>query len=113
MWLRLRSGETTISRSLQITESAGRDLAEIWAYIAEEASESVASRFVEKLYATRERLLHFRWGIQNAGSRSELRVVFHGAYAIYRPVADTVTIIRVLHGARDLDAIGDDGGFEY
>ena len=75
----------------------------------------MASRFVEKLYATRERLLAFPLGHpERRQLGSELRVVFHGAYAIYyRPVADTVTIIRVLHGARDLDAIGDDGGFEY
>lgn len=43
----------------------------------------------------------------------DLRVVFHGAYAIYyRPGGNAVTIMRVLHGARDLTAIADQGGFE-
>lgn len=42
-----------------------------------------------------------------------LRVVFHSPYAIYyRAEQDAVTIVRVLHGARDLGIIADQGGFE-
>jgi toxin ParE1/3/4 len=42
-----------------------------------------------------------------------LRVVFHGAYTIYYfPDEDFVTIVRVLHGARDVEAIADQGGFD-
>jgi toxin ParE1/3/4 len=41
-----------------------------------------------------------------------LRVTFHSPYAIYyRPLADAVVIIRVLHGARDVAAIAAIGGF--
>ena len=41
-----------------------------------------------------------------------LRVTFHSPYAIYyRPLADAVVIIRVLHGARDVAAIAKQGGF--
>jgi toxin ParE1/3/4 len=41
-----------------------------------------------------------------------LRVTFHGPYAIYyRPLADAIVIIRVLHGARDAAAIAKYGGF--
>jgi toxin ParE1/3/4 len=41
-----------------------------------------------------------------------LRVTFHGAYAIYyRPLADAVVIVRVLHGARDVGALAERGGF--
>jgi toxin ParE1/3/4 len=41
-----------------------------------------------------------------------LRVTFHRPYAIYyRPLADAVVIIRVLHGARDFAPIADQGGF--
>jgi toxin ParE1/3/4 len=41
-----------------------------------------------------------------------LRVTFHNPYAIYyRPLSDAVVIIRVLHGARDVAAIADHGGF--
>jgi len=41
-----------------------------------------------------------------------LHVTFHGAYAIYyRPLADAVIIVRVLHGARDAAAPAERGGF--
>jgi toxin ParE1/3/4 len=41
-----------------------------------------------------------------------LRVTFHRPYAIYyRPLVDAVVIIRVLHGARDIAAIAEQGGF--
>jgi len=41
-----------------------------------------------------------------------LRVIFHSAYAIYyQPRPDEVVIIRVLHGARDIAAIAERGGF--
>ena len=45
-----------------------------------------------------------------------LRVIFHRAYAIYYLLdkfdgAD-VTVLRVLHGARDVAAIAEKGGFD-
>jgi toxin ParE1/3/4 len=41
-----------------------------------------------------------------------VRVTFHDRYAIYyRPLADAIVIIRVLHGARDAAALADHGGF--
>jgi toxin ParE1/3/4 len=41
-----------------------------------------------------------------------LRVMLHGAYAIYYvPLADAVVIVRVLHGARDVVALAERGGF--
>jgi toxin ParE1/3/4 len=41
-----------------------------------------------------------------------LRVTLHGAYAIYyRPLADAVVIVRVLHGARDVAALAERSGF--
>jgi toxin ParE1/3/4 len=41
-----------------------------------------------------------------------LRVTFHGAYAIYyKPLADAVVIVRVVHGARDVAALAERGGF--
>jgi toxin ParE1/3/4 len=42
-----------------------------------------------------------------------LRVTFYSPYAIYyKPLPDAVVIIRVIHGARDIDAIAEQGGFE-
>jgi toxin ParE1/3/4 len=41
-----------------------------------------------------------------------LRITFHDRYAIYyRPFADAIVIIRVLHSARDAAALADQGGF--
>lgn len=39
-------------------------------------------------------------------------MLFYGAYAIYyRSDDQAIMVIRVLHGARDLGAIADQGGF--
>ena len=41
-----------------------------------------------------------------------LRVTFVGKYAVYYSMSvDEVIIVRVLHGARDISAIVDTGGF--
>lgn len=41
-----------------------------------------------------------------------LRALIHGSYAAYfQVIAEEVVIVRVLHGARDLDAIAASGGF--
>ena len=43
---------------------------------------------------------------------SGLRVTFHTPYAIYDlPLADAVVIVRVVHGARDIAALAERGGF--
>ena len=43
----------------------------------------------------------------------DLRVVFHGAYAVYyRFSPDEILVLRVLHGARDVDELRAEGGFE-
>lgn len=41
-----------------------------------------------------------------------LRVTFHPPYAIYYvPLSDALVIVRVLHGARDIAALAERGGF--
>jgi toxin ParE1/3/4 len=41
-----------------------------------------------------------------------LRVVFEGNYAVYYLATDSeVILVRVLHGARDVAALADRGGF--
>jgi toxin ParE1/3/4 len=93
---------------LQIVYSpeARADLAAIAAYLAEHASETVAERFLDRL----------RLGIENMatipGSRPlvpelgpDLRRLVVGHYLIfYRFDDETIFIIRVLHGARDITA---------
>jgi toxin ParE1/3/4 len=78
-----------------------------------EASEAVATDFVGAIEAAFEPVCHFPFA---APARDQLcpglRVTFHGTYAIYyRPLIDAVVIIRVLHGARDVAALAEHGGF--
>ena len=41
-----------------------------------------------------------------------LRVRFHGSYAVYYVAAEReIVVLRVLHGARDIDAVAGRGGF--
>ena len=65
------------------------DRAEIWAYLATEAPEVIANRFVTKNAAAFGPVRHFPLA---APARRQfapgLRVTFHGAYAIsYRPLS--------------------------
>ena len=99
--------------ALRLTDIAEADLAEIWVDIAGKASEAIASRFVAAVEAAFEPVRYFPLA---APSREQfapgLRVTFHSPYAIYyRPLADAVVIVRVLHGARDVAAIAGQGGF--
>lgn len=76
-------------------------------------SEDVATRFVRDAKTAFEPMRHFP---HTAPARDRLapglRVTFHGAYAIYyQPRPDEIIIIRVLHGARDIAAIAEHGGF--
>lgn len=78
-----------------------------------EASEAVATRFITALEAHFEPLLHFPLsGAAREHLAPDLRVTFHHPYAIYyRPLPDAVVIVRVIHGARDIAAITESGGF--
>jgi toxin ParE1/3/4 len=78
-----------------------------------EASEDTATRFLTSLQSAFERLQDFPL---SAPSRdhlaAELRALIHGSYAAYYKVlGEEVVIVRVLHGARDLDAVAASGGF--
>ena len=96
-----------------MTERAEADLAEIWAYLAAEASETVADRVVNAAYAAYEPLREFPMlGAQRPQFARGLRVVFSGGYAIYYISDDvSVIVVRVLHGSRDAAAIAEHGGF--
>ncbi|MFT0532380.1 type II toxin-antitoxin system RelE/ParE family toxin [Castellaniella hirudinis] len=85
----------------------------MWSYVAEDSSEATANRLIAKLQATCEKILPFP---ESQPARPliapGIRVTFHGAYAIYYThTSEAVTIIRVLHGARDIWRLVADGGF--
>jgi toxin ParE1/3/4 len=91
---------------LRISPRASADLIEIWSYIADD-SVANADAFVDKLYQTIQAL-----GRQpgSGRQREELAPGIQsfpvGRYIIfYRGVAGAIEIVRVLHGARDIESI--------
>ena len=92
---------------------AAADLAEIWAYLALEASEAIATLFMAAIKTDFDQLRTFPLsGVPRKHLAADLRVKFHGTYRIYdTPAARVLIIVRVLHGARDAVAVADRGGF--
>jgi len=82
------------------------DLAEIWDYVADD-SEARADTFVEKIDEKFKTLAARPYiGRKRDELGEDLRSFPVGRYIIYyRPLPDGVEVIRVLHGARDLNAM--------
>ena len=86
------------------------DLAEIWAYIAEDSitnADAFAALIDKKLH-----LLAKQPGKGRARPElgHELRSFVVGHYVVfYRPSSKGIEIVRALHGARDIDAIFEAG----
>jgi toxin ParE1/3/4 len=87
---------------------AGADIAEIWDYIA---ADSIASadawvdRLDEKLKLLATQPL---MGRSRSELATDLRGMPFGRYVIfYLPLPDGIDVVRVLHSARDVDAVFD------
>ena len=110
-----RGEKAIISRplALRLTDAAEADLAEIWTTLASEASEPTATRFIAAIESAFEPLRQFPLsGPAREQLAPGLRVTFVSPYAIYYvPLADAVVIVRVIHGARDIAALAQRGGF--
>ena len=95
------------------TVRAERDLDDIWFHIALDnvaAADALIDTICERSYvlATQPKV---------GRARPELFVNLRShpvsSYVIfYRPEADGIEIVRVLHSARDVTTIADEGGFE-
>ncbi|HLH50824.1 MAG TPA: type II toxin-antitoxin system RelE/ParE family toxin [Roseiarcus sp.] len=96
-----------------MTERAEADLAEIWAYLNAESSEATATRLVATIMKACEPLRQFPLAAPARENLAPgLRVSFAGRYAIYYLHDEhDLTIVRVLHGARDAAALAELGGF--
>lgn len=81
--------------------------------IATAASESVATQFIASIAASFESLRYFPLsGSARQQFAPGLRVTFQSPYAIYHTVlAGALVIVRVIHGARDAEALAARGGF--
>src|SRR5713226_1802320 len=90
----------------RITEQAEADLEEAWEFIAQR-SVKVADRLIDRILE-RSRL-HSKFPLMGR-PRDDLvpglRSFAIASYVIfYRPAGDTIEVLRVLYGARDIDAI--------
>ncbi len=89
-----------------LTRRAETDLDDIWLHIALEnpiAADGVIDAIVDHAKTISEQP---QAGRARPELAAELRSFPEGSYIVfYEPMADGVRIIRVLHGARDVDAI--------
>ena len=91
---------------LRLSPRASSDLIEIWSYIADD-SEANADRFIDKIYETIELLVR-QPGLGRHRDELAPRILSFpvGRYIIfYRVVIGAIEVVRVLHGARDIEDI--------
>lgn len=97
----------------RLAVKAEKDLNYIWSYLSEENSESTATRIVSRIVARFQQIAQFPFsGAMRPYLGTDIRVIFYKKYAIYYVLRETEVIVtRVLHGARDIASIAEDGGF--
>ena len=90
----------------RISPRASEDLTEIWSYIADD-SVANADAFIDKLFETMQVLSRQPGsGRHREELASGIQSFPFGRYIIfYRVVTSGIEIVRVLHGARDIENI--------
>jgi toxin ParE1/3/4 len=90
---------------------AALDVLDIWDYIAED-DVAAADRWVDELDATlRSLATQPMMGRARDELAEGLRSLPYRRYVIfYLPIDDGIDVVRVLHGARDVDAAMGEGG---
>lgn len=89
------------------TEPAVEDLRELHAYIARD-SEMYASGFVERIILAAERLVEYpRFGrvVPETNDQNVRELLYQRYRIIYRVKGDSIEMLSVIHGARDLDEL--------
>jgi toxin ParE1/3/4 len=102
-----------MTRTIHRSQKARQDLVDAFRFYAREAGFRVAQRFFAQAEATFSRLASMPGtgaGYEHdhpalAGLRFSPVVRFRKYLVFYRPVADGIEIVRVLHGARDIASI--------
>lgn len=86
---------------------AQADLADIWRYYANAAGPAVADKIARELAASSQTLERFpHAGRGRDEVRPQLRSIVVSPFVIfYRSTEDTVQIVRVLDGRRDIDEL--------
>jgi toxin ParE1/3/4 len=104
----------------RVLPAADRDLDDQASYLAAQASLDQALRFYDAASATFAKLASMpgigeRWPSTNprlAGLRVGRIEGFEKHLVFYRPVADGIEVIRIIHGARDIDNVLESGSVE-
>lgn len=100
-------------RYLVIQPLADSDIVERYLYLAQHASVTVAERFLSAIQSAADELLlsplagsaaRFE-NTKLAGLRRWTVPGFESVLMFYLPSTETVTIVRVLHGAQDVESI--------
>jgi toxin ParE1/3/4 len=92
------------------TPLAHEDLQTIWDYLAEEAGEETAEGLLDVIQEKCEKIA----ASPEAGQlRNELLVnlrsfVVKSYVVFYMPLSDGIDVVRVLHGARDIETVFED-----
>ncbi len=94
-----------------LTQQAREDLIAIWAYVADD-NPSAADRVLDILDARMMRLAeHPLLGSARPDIAPGLRYLVSGNYLVlYRVMGESVEVVRVLHGARNLKALFENNG---
>jgi toxin ParE1/3/4 len=90
----------------RLSEQAEADLDDLWTYIAANNADA-ADRMVDAVLAASRLYVSFPgMGQSREELRPGLRSFVVSPYVdFYRPVEDTIEVLRVLHGARDFGSI--------
>lgn len=84
---------------------ARADIKRIWRYVTREASDTVADRLLDRIAAAAGMLAEYPYsGTARPELQPGLRSRPVGNYVIfYRPQADGIEVVRVLHGRQDIE----------
>lgn len=93
-------------KRLDISDAARADIRGAIGYLAREAGNEVAARFLEHIDAELMKLAELgHGGVSREWISPGLRLHVIGQYCVYFRLTDAATrIVRVLHGARDVNA---------
>jgi toxin ParE1/3/4 len=99
-----------MTRLLKRPEAAV-DLEDIWWFIAQDSLPD-ADEFLDRIQAKLLKLAEFpQMGMSQNELKPNLRSFAIGNYLVfYFPLMDGIDVVRILHGARDVEAIFQSGG---
>jgi toxin ParE1/3/4 len=89
------------------SSDAEEDLFQIWAYLVRQAARASADRVVRDIELSCRRLESWPHSGRDRGDiLPGMRSISSGPYVIFHLVgADSVEVVRVLHGRRDIEAV--------